>query len=60
MADEESNVEEQEIVVETEAEEAEADSVKVEEPTKEEPVRASGDEELDSYSKGVQNRCLGS
>jgi len=56
MADEENNVEEQEIVVETEAEEAEADSVKVEEPAKEEPVRASGDEELDSYSKGVQNR----
>ena len=53
MADEENNVEEQEIVVETEAEES---AVEVEEPTKEEPVRASGDDELDSYSKGVQNR----
>lgn len=53
MADEENNVEEQEIVVETEAEESAGE---VEEPTKEEPVQASGDDELDSYSKGVQNR----
>lgn len=53
MADEENNVEEQEIVVETEAEESVGE---VEEPKKEEPVQASGDDELDSYSKGVQNR----
>jgi hypothetical protein len=54
MADEENNVEEQEIVIETEGEAEE--KVEVEEPKKEEPVRASGDDELESYSKGVQNR----
>jgi hypothetical protein len=54
MSDEENNVEEQEIVIETEGEAEE--KVEVEEPKKEEPVRASGDDELESYSKGVQNR----
>ena len=54
MSDEENNVEEQEIVIETE-DEAE-DKAEVEQPQKEEPVQASGDDELDSYSKGVQNR----
>ena len=56
MADEETNVEEQEIIVETEAEETD-EKVEVEEPPKqEEPAKSSGDEELDSYSKGVQTR----
>ena len=54
MADEENNVEDQEIVIETEAEADE--KPQVEEPAKEEPVRSSGDDELDSYSKGVQSR----
>jgi len=52
MSDEENNVEEQEIVIETEEDVRED----VQEPTKEETVQASGDDELDSYSKGVQNR----
>lgn len=51
MAEEENNVEEQEIVVETE---------EVQEPVQEEvqePVQQeSGSDELESYSKGVQNR----
>ena len=56
MAEEETNVEEQEIIVETEAEETD-EKVEVEEPPKqEEPAKSSGDEELDSYSKGVQTR----
>jgi hypothetical protein len=54
MSDEENNVEEQEIVIETEDEAEE--KAEVEQPQKEEPVQASGDDELDSYSKGVQNR----
>ena len=54
MAEQETNVEEQEIVIETEAEVEE--KVEVEEPEKEEPDKSSGDEELDSYSKGVQSR----
>lgn len=57
MAEEETKVEEQEIIVETEAEAEETDEkVEVEEPPTEEPVASSGDEELDSYSKGVQTR----
>ena len=48
MADEENNVEEQEIAIETEEQQ---------QPQQEEKAAvASGDEELDSYSKGVQNR----
>jgi hypothetical protein len=47
MADEENNVEEQEIAIETEEQE---------QPQEEKAAVASGDEELDSYSKGVQNR----
>ena len=48
MADEENNVEEQEIAIETEEQE---------QPQQEEKAAvASGDEELDSYSKGVQSR----
>ena len=54
MSDEENNVEEQEIVIEAEGEAEE--KAEVEQPQKEEPVQASGDDELDSYSKGVQNR----
>ena len=46
MADEENNVEEQ-IAVETEEQE---------QPQEEKAAVASGDEELDSYSKGVQSR----
>ena len=55
MAEEETKVEEQEIIVETEAQETD-EKVEVEEPPTEEPVASSGDEELDSYSKGVQTR----
>lgn len=47
MADEENNVEEQEIAIETEEQE---------QPQEEKAAVASGDEELDSYSKGVQSR----
>ena len=57
MAEEETKVEEQEIIVETEAEAEETDeNIEVEEPPKEEPVTSSEDKELDSYSKGVQTR----
>tara|TARA_Y100000114_G_scaffold89438_1_gene82959 strand:+ start:1037 stop:1933 length:897 start_codon:yes stop_codon:yes gene_type:complete len=57
MAEEETKVEEQEIIVETEAEAEETDEkIEVEEPPKEEPVTSSEDKELDSYSKGVQTR----
>jgi hypothetical protein len=56
MADEENNVEEQEIVIETEEDVREDVREEEQEPKKEEPVQASGDDELDSYSKGVQNR----
>ena len=49
MADEENNVEEQEIAIETETEEQE-------QPQEEKAAVASGDDELDSYSKGVQSR----
>ena len=48
MADEENNVEEQEIAIETEEQEQSQEEEKA--------AVASGDEELDSYSKGVQNR----
>jgi hypothetical protein len=47
MADEENNVEEQEIAIETEEQE---------QPQEEKAAVASGDDELDSYSKGVQSR----
>ena len=47
MAEEENNVEEQEIAIETEEQEH---------PQEEKSAVASGDEELDSYSKGVQSR----
>ncbi len=56
MTDEENNVEEQEIVIETEEDVREDVREDVQEPTKEDLVQASGDDELDSYSKGVQNR----
>ena len=56
MADEENNVEEQEIVIETEEDVREDVREEEQEPKKEELVQASGDDELDSYSKGVQNR----
>ena len=55
MSEEEKVTEEQEISVETPEEEAPQEEVKVE--TKEpETTEASGEEELESYSKGVQNR----
>jgi len=54
MAEENENLEEQEIVVETEVE----TEVEAEAPAKQERVQVQqdGDDELDSYSKGVQNR----
>jgi len=55
MSEEEKVTEEQEISVETPEEEAPQEEVKVE--TKEpETTEASSEEELESYSKGVQNR----
>jgi len=51
MADEEKQ---EELVIETPEEEEAPQQEQVVEET--EPQQASGDEELDSYSKGVQNR----
>ena len=55
MSEEEKVIEEQEISVETPEEEAPQEEVKAE-TTEPEKTEASGEEELESYSKGVQNR----
>jgi len=55
MSEEEKVTEEQEISVETPEEEVPQEEVKAE-TTEPEKTEASGEEELESYSKGVQNR----
>jgi hypothetical protein len=55
MSEEEKVIEEQEISVETPEEDAPEEKVKAE-TTEPEKTEASSEEELESYSKGVQNR----